>query len=175
MHVIFEGTEIDSFRFETTWPKARFRHDGRHFMDKSFRLEAVDDTQKVEVLTPVMAQWFNAGSLEFVQRTHQLPHCILAFGAVPKNTAPLRRHITDAQPINRYAKRWRVKYATVQEICLMLTPCALMWIRGLCNAYHLVRLGGCRGATRKLLRWITNRDGSGYDPAPTFESGCGPG
>ncbi len=43
------------------------------------------------------------------------------------------------------------------------------------NAYHLVRLGGCRGRTRKLLRWITNDDGTGYVPAPTYRSGCGPG
>ena len=25
------------------------------------------------------------------------------------------------------------------------------------------------------MLWITNHDGTGYDPAPTFESGCGPG
>ena len=134
-----------------------------------------NDEYAQQVLALVMTRWFDRGSLEFVQRTHRLPHCILALGAVPKNTAPLRRLITDARPINKYAERWRVKYATVQEICMMLTLCALMWIRDLSNAYHLVRLGGCRGGTRKLLRWITNRDGTGYDPAPTFESGCGPG
>ena len=122
-----------------------------------------------------MTQWFNAGSLEFVEQTHRLPHCILAIGSVPKNTAPFLRLITDARPINKYAERWRVKHATVQEVCLMLTLCALMWVRDLCNVYHLVRLGCCRGQTRKLLRWITNQDGSGYEAAPTFQSGCGPG
>ena len=236
VHVSFSGTEIDSFRFETEWPKARFRQ-GRHFMDKRFQLEPVDATKKVkifktvrasdglqhakpfwhryfgsisaeletildgtftvaknglpmrpifqrnhpsweedpyaqEVLALVITQWFNAGSLEYVERTHRLPHCILALGSVPKNTAPLRRLITDARPINIYADKWRVKYATVQEVCLILTLCALMWIRDLRNAYHLVRLGGCRGSTRKLLRWVTNRDGTGYEAAPTFESGC---
>ena len=241
VHVTFAGTEIESFRFETAWPRARFRH-GRHFMDDRFRLKAVDDSVEPkfkvfrtvrasdglqhakpfwhryfgtlsaeletildgtftvaknglplrpifqrnhpswetdeyaqQVLATVMTQWFNAGSLEFVERLHRLPHCILAIGSVPKNTAPFRRLITDARPINKYAERWRVKYATVQEICLMLTLCALIWVRDLCNAYHLVRLGGCRGSTRKLLRWITNHDGTGYEPAPTFESGCGPG
>ena len=119
-----------------------------------------EDPYAQEVLALVITQWFNAGSLEYVERTHRLPHCILALGSVPKNTAPLRRLITDARPINIYADKWRVKYATVQEVCLILTLCALMWIRDLRNAYHLVRLGGCRGSTRKLLRWVTNRDGS---------------
>ena len=77
---------------------------------------------------------------------HRLPHCIPAIGSVPKNTAPLLRLITDARPINKYASRWRVRCATVLDICLMLTLCALMWIRDLSNAYHFVRLRGCRGA-----------------------------
>ena len=128
-----------------------------------------------EVLVLVMTQWSNAGSLEFVERTHRLPHCILAIGSVPKNTAPFRWLITDARPINKYAERWRVRYATVQEVCLILTSCSLIWILDLFNAYHLVRLGGCRGKTRKLLRWITTQDGTGYVAAPTFESGCWPG
>ena len=94
---------------------------------------------------------------------------------MPKATAPFRRLITDARLINKYAERWRVKYGTVIDICLMLTYLALMWIRDLKNAYHLVRLGGCRGSTRKLTRWITKLDGTGYESAPTFQSGCGPG
>ena len=53
VHVNFVGTEIDSFRFETAWPKARFRHDGRHFMDKRFRLEVVNNTQRVKVFKTV--------------------------------------------------------------------------------------------------------------------------
>ena len=109
-----------------------------------------EDAYAQKVLLLVMTQWFNAGSLEFVERTHRLPHCILAIGSVAKNTAPFRRIITDGRPINKYAERWRVRYATVQEVCLILTLCALIWIRDLCNAYHLVRLGGCRGKTRKL-------------------------
>ena len=134
-----------------------------------------NDEYAQKVLIPVIVEWHNAGSLEYVERFHRLPHCILAVGAVPKNSPPLRRLVTDARPINKYAEKWRVKYATVQDICLMLTLCALMWVRDLCNAYHLVRLGGCRGRTQKLLRWITNPDGTGYVPAPTFRSGCGPG
>jgi hypothetical protein len=55
VHVTFMGTEIDSFRFETAWPKTRFRHNGRHFMDKHFHLEAVDDTQRVKVFKTVRA------------------------------------------------------------------------------------------------------------------------
>ena len=243
VHVTFRGSDVESFRFEEAWPRARFRHTlCRHFMSARFQLKAVDDTQpqkfKVfrtirasdglqhakpfwhryfgtlaaeletildgtftvaknglplrpifqrnhpsweddayaqEVLIPVITEWHNAGSLEYVERLHRLPHCILAVGAVPKNSPPLRRLVTDARPINIYAEKWRVKYATVQDICLMLTLCALIWIRDLCNAYHLVRLGGCRGQTRKLRRWITNPSGTGYVSAPTFQSGCGPG
>ena len=124
---------------------------------------------------PVVTEWYAAGSLEFVERLHRLPHCILAVGAVSKNTRPFRRLVTDARPINVYAEKWHVKYTTVQDICLLLTVCALIWTRDLSNAYHLVRLGGCRGRTQKLLRWITNADGTGYVPAPTIRSGCGPG
>ena len=43
------------------------------------------------VLAVVIAQWYNAGALEFVERMHWLPHCIPAIGSVPKYTAPLRR------------------------------------------------------------------------------------
>ena len=114
----------------------------------------------------VLAEWFNAGSLEYVERTHRLPHCILAIGSVPKATPPMRRLVTDCRPINIYAHAWRVKYAAVAEICLMLVWRALLWIRDLENAYHLIRLGGCRGRTTKLVRWITNEAGPGYVPAP---------
>ena len=63
------------------------------------------DEYAQQVLATVMTQCFNAGSLEFVERLHRLPHCILAIGSVPKNTAPFRRLITDARPINKYAER----------------------------------------------------------------------
>ena len=238
----FVGSDIDSFRFEVAWPRARFRHGPcRHFMSERFRLQAVDDTPPnkfrvfrtvrasdslqhakpfwhryfgsisaeletildgtftvaknglplrpifqrnhpswendaiaQEALMPVITEWHNAGSLEYVERRDRLPHCILAVGAVPKNSPPFRRLVTDARPINIYAEKWRVKYTTVQDVCLTLSLCALMWIRDLCNAYHLIRLGGCRGRTQRLLRWITNSDGTGYVPAPTFRSGCSP-
>ena len=123
---------------------------------------------------PVITEWHNAGSLEYVERRDRLPHCILAVVAVPKDSPPFWRLVTDARPINIYAEKWRVKYTTVQDVCLTLSLCALMWIRDLCNAYHLIRLGGCRGRTQRLLRWITNSDGTGYVPAPTFRSGCSP-
>jgi hypothetical protein len=129
-----------------------------------------NNAEAQEVLILVLSEWFNAGSLECVERLHRFPHCILAVGRVPKNTAPLHRPVTDARAINIYAESWRVKYATVGDIYLMLTICALIWIRDLKNTYHLVRLGGCRSRTEKLLRWITNHDCTGYVPAPTFRS-----
>jgi len=128
-----------------------------------------------EVLLKVLADWFVAGSLEYVERFHRLPHCILAIGAVPKASPPFRRLVTDCRPINIFAEKWRVKYAAVSDICLMLFWCAMLWIRDFRNAYHLVRLGGCRGRTKRLVRWITNDAGTGYVPADTFQSGCGPG
>jgi hypothetical protein len=134
-----------------------------------------DDPYAQTVLMRVLAEWHNAGSLEYVERLHRLPHCILAIGSVPKATPPMRRLVTDCRPINIYAHAWRVKYAAVAEICLMLVWRALLWIRDLKNAYHLIRLGGCRGRTTKLVRWITNESGTGYVPAPTFRSGCGAG
>jgi hypothetical protein len=135
-----------------------------------------DDPYAQEVLALVLSEWLNAGSLEYVERFHRLPHCILAVGSVNKNTHPFRRLVNDARPINMYAEGCRVKYATVSDICLILTQCSLIWARDLKNAYRLVRLGGCRGWTQKLLRWITEDGrGTGYVPSPTFRSGCGPG
>ena len=46
-----------------------------------------NDALAQRVLASVIAQWYNAGSLEYVECTHRLPHCILAIGSVPKNTA----------------------------------------------------------------------------------------
>ena len=132
------------------------------------------DAVAQEVLLKVLADWFVAGSLEYVERFHRLPHCILAIGAVPKASPPFRRLVTDCRPINIFAEKWRVKYAAVSDICLMLFWCAMLWIRDFRNAYHLVRLGGCRGRTKRLVRWITNDAGTGYVPADTFQSGCGP-
>ncbi len=100
-----------------------------------------DDSYAQDVIILVLSEWFNAGSLEYVERFHRLPHCILAVGAVEKST----RLVTDGRPINIYAEGWRVEYATVGDICLMLTRCSLIWIRDLKNAYHLVRLGGHLG------------------------------
>ena len=174
--VTFVGTNVDSFRFEEAWPKARFRHSAcRHFMSERFRLQAVDDSQpnKFKVFRTVRASdglqhakpfWYRY----FGNIAAELETILDGTFTVAKNGLPLR-------PINVYAEKWRVKYTTVQDICLILTLCALIWVRDLCNAYHLVRLGGCRGKTRRLLRWITNPDGTGYVPAPTFQSGCGPG
>jgi hypothetical protein len=61
------------------------------------------------VLIRIITQWFDSGTLEYVCRWHRLPQCILALGTVPKNTAPFWRAITDARPINVYARAWRVK------------------------------------------------------------------
>jgi hypothetical protein len=109
----------------------------------------------------VLAEWFAAGSLEYVERLHLLQHCILAIGAVPKATPSLRRLVTDAQPINFYAEAFRVKYVAIAEICLMLVRRAMLWVRDLKNAYHLIRPGGCQGNTTKLVLWIMNDEGQG--------------
>ena len=47
--------------------------------------------------------------------------------------------IAERGPINVYARAWRVKYVTVTEICLMTTIKALMTVRDLKAAYHLIR------------------------------------
>ena len=70
-----------------------------------------NDEYAQEVLLQVLAEWFNAGSLEYVERFHRLPHCILAFGSVSKVNAPVPAAFTDGRPINIYAESWRVKYA----------------------------------------------------------------
>jgi hypothetical protein len=56
-----------------------------------------DNTEAQDVLISVLSEWFNAGSLEYVERLHRLPHCILAIGRVPKNTAPFHRIVTEQQ------------------------------------------------------------------------------
>ena len=83
--------------------------------------------------------------------------------------------ITDGRPIIVYAQAWRVKYVTVSDLCLVLTPNALMAVRNLKAVYHLVRYAGCRGNTRYLVRWVTNHDRTGYVARRTMQSCCGPG
>ena len=134
-----------------------------------------DDPLAQEVLFRVLAAWLDAGSLEYVERWHRLPHCILACGSVPKNTEPYRRLITDARPINVYAQRWRVKYVTVRDLCLLLGYGFLMWIRDLKNAYHLTQLMGCHRGLTRYVRWVTKEDGSVYEPRPAYRMGCDPG
>jgi hypothetical protein len=126
------------------------------------------------VLVQILTTWFDAGTLEYVCRWHRLPQCILAYGAVPKNTEPFVRMITDGRPINIYARAWRVKCITVTDICLMTTLKALMTVRDLKAAYHLVRYSGCRGDARYLIWWITNYAKTGYVAKRTMQSGCSP-
>ena len=143
------------------------------FMRNHSTLE--DNPDELKVLIQILTAWFDAGTLEYVCRWHRLPQCILACGAVPKNTEPFVRIITDGRPINVYARAWRVKYVTVTDICLMTTIKALMTVRDLKAAYHLIRYSGCRGTTRYLIRWITNYVKAGYVARRTIQSGCGPG
>ncbi len=44
--VSFTGSVIDAVRFEEAWPEARFR-EGKHFMDKRFRLPRVEGSTSV--------------------------------------------------------------------------------------------------------------------------------
>ena len=74
-----------------------------------------DDPFAQEVLMRVLAEWFNAGSLEYVVHMHRTPHCILAIGSVRTATPPMRRLVTDCRPVNIYAHAWRVKYAAVAK------------------------------------------------------------
>ena len=127
------------------------------------------------ILIGIMTQWFDAGTLEYVCRWHRVPQYILACGAADKSTEPFVCLITDGRPIIVYAQAWRVKYVTVSDLCLVLTPNALMAVRDLKAAYHLVRYAGCRGNTRYLVRWVTNHDRTGYVARRTMQSGCGPG
>ncbi len=91
-----------------------------------------DKYVREEVLIPVLSEWLMAGSLEYAERFHRLPHCTLAVGAVEKATAPFRRLVTDARPIDIFAESWRVKYTTVGDVwsarpysCCRLQPACL--------------------------------------------------
>ncbi len=44
----FSGNAIDNVRFKDPWPTARFR-DGRHFMDKRFKLPLFEGSTIVPV------------------------------------------------------------------------------------------------------------------------------
>ena len=75
---------------------------------------SLDDNPKgLKVLIQNRTAWFDAGTLEYVCRRHRLPQCVLACGAVPKNTDPFVRMITDGRTIIVFARAWRVKYVTV--------------------------------------------------------------
>ncbi len=119
------------------------------FMHNHPCIEINQEAQRVSI--KIITQWFDAGTLEYVCRWHRLPQCILALWAVPKNTEPFWRPITDARPINVNARACRVKYVTVSDLCLMLSKNVLMIVRYLKAAYHLVWYGGCRGSTCYLV------------------------
>ena len=68
-----------------------------------------------------------------------------------KSTHPFRRLLQTAAPSISTQKAGGSN-TQLWEICLMLNMCELIWVRDLKNAYHLVRLGGCRGRTQKLPR-----------------------
>ena len=128
-----------------------------------------------EILIKIVTGWFDSGVLEYVCRWHRLPQCILACGAVDKNSAPWFRMITDARAINVYAVSWRVKYITISDLCLMLMPRSLMTVRDLKAAYHLIRYGGCNGLANFIMRWVTNHAKTGYEAKRFMRAGCGPG
>ncbi len=126
------------------------------------------------VLTQMVAGWFDSNVLEYACRWHRLPQCILACGAVGKNSAPWWRLVTDARKINDYCFAWRVKYVTIADLCLMLMPCALLTVRDLKAAYHLIKYGGCCGAAQFLVRWVTNHSRAGYVAKKYMQAGCCP-
>ena len=74
------------------------------------------------ILIGIMTQWFDAGTLEYVCRWHQMLQRILACGAADKSTEPFVRLITDGRPINVHARAWRVKNVTILDLYLVLTP-----------------------------------------------------
>ena len=125
-------------------------------------------------LWPEIARMIWKGVLEYVARHCRLPLCIVAVGAVPKNTAPFWRLITDCRPINLFAVPWRVKYITLSGLSLMLTPNWFFWVIDLTAAYHSVALGGCGRPFIEITRFQTSKDGKSYVPFKTRVYGCTP-
>ena len=133
-----------------------------------------DNPEAQAALWPEIARMIWKGVLEYVSRHCRLPLCIVAVGAVPKNTAPFWRLITDCRPINLYAVPWRVKYITLGGLALLLTPSCFFWVIDLTAAYHSVVLGGCGRPYIEITRFQVSADGKSYVPYKTRVYGCTP-
>ena len=133
-----------------------------------------DNPEAQAALWPEIARMIWKGVLEYVSRHCRLPLCIVAVGAVPKNTAPFWRLITDCRPINHFAVPWRVKYITLSGLSLLLSPSCFFWVIDLTAAYHSVALGGCGRPYIEITRFQLSQDGKSYVPYKTRIYGCTP-
>jgi hypothetical protein len=80
------------------------------------------DQEAEDKLWPTILKYLWKGVLEYVARHCRLPLCIMAVGAVPKASPPGLRLITDYRPINPYADPWKVRYVSLKELALILSP-----------------------------------------------------
>ena len=78
------------------------------------------DEEALDMLWPTIAKMLWKRQFEYVERFHQLPRNVMACGAVPKNTAPWRRLITDYRPSNVFVDPWPVRYISIKGLSLLL-------------------------------------------------------
>ena len=82
---------------------------------------------------------------------HQLPRNVIACGALPKNTAPWRRLITDYRPSNVFVDPWLERYISIRGLSLLPEPNTLYW------------------------SWVLNKVRNGYVARWSKRYGCGLG
>ena len=148
---------------------------GQTFAPMFMRNHPSLDEEALEMLWPTIAKMLWKRQFEYVERFHQLPRNVMACGAVPKNTAPWRRLITDYRPSNVFVDPWPVRYISIRGLSLLLEINTLFWTRDLAGAYYNGVLGGCGGSPREVLIWILNKAKNGYVVKRSKRYGCGPG
>jgi hypothetical protein len=111
-----------------------------------------------EAMGPVIAKWLATVVLEYVGWNDRVPILLQPCGAVPKDTAPFYRLITDARFGNQLYSDWGVSYTSAAQIGKALHRCDFTFSSDLADAYHLSVLRGCGGRLRPVKRPVVGKN-----------------
>jgi hypothetical protein len=132
-----------------------------------------ENTEAKVALGPTIANWIASGKLEYIPIGALAPMVIEPVGSVPKSSSPWHRLITDGRAANHIFEPWSVKYHTVRDVILGLSPADFLFCVDIADAYHTAAFAGCmRGVIEETTTWI-DRNGN---PAVRVQKflGCSP-
>lgn len=131
------------------------------------------DPEAKRALGSTIAAWLYSGVLEYVPPECNPPLVVEPVGAVPKNSPPGYRLITDARISNKDLDEWPVRYWSVVEAAAGLRYGALMCADDAKDAYHLSAFAGCSGKLIPDDGWVLQPDGA-LSASRLHYLGCSP-